>query len=84
MDMVKRTWRRAHLKAIAAVVGAGAAASMVAVLFVTSPSDVVSQGSPQPLARMGKTATWEPPTTTIPPSVPAVEKAVPTVKAPHR
>ena len=93
----KRTYgQTARAKRIAAIVGAGAAALMVAVPVAINDADVSSNNGPavaggaaypaytQPVPRRGSTVTWEPPTTTIPPSVPATEKAYPTVKAPHR
>ena len=89
----KRTHgQTARAKRIAAVLGAGAAALMVGVpVAMNNPDrasingpDVASAGYTQPVPRRGSTVTWEPPTTTTPPAVPATEKAVPKVKAPHR
>ncbi len=71
-------------KRIAAIVGAGAATLMVAVPVAVNSPDVAQAANPQPVARMGSTQTWEAPTTTTPPTAPATEKAVPTVKAPHK
>jgi hypothetical protein len=79
-------------KRIAAVLGAGAAALMVAVPVAINDPDVASNNGPdvasagytQPVPGRGSTVTWEPPTTTNPPTVPATAKAVPAVRAPHR
>jgi hypothetical protein len=71
-------------RAIAAIVGAGAAALMVVVTIATDGPAGAGAANAQPTSQMGSTVTWEPPTTTTPPAVPATEKAVPTVKAPHR
>ena len=83
MTSTRTGLRRARGRAIAAIVGAGAATLMVGLTIATDGPAGAGAANAQPVSQMGSTVTWEPPATTTPAAVPATEKAVPRVKAPH-
>jgi hypothetical protein len=95
--MFRQALGRARSKQAAAVLGAVAAALMVASPVAvngfggdtqsTRGPDVVNAAYTQPVApnmRAGVTETWHAPAVTTPPTAPVTTKASPRVKAPHR
>jgi hypothetical protein len=95
--MFRQALGRARSKQAAAVLGAVAAALMVASPVAvngfggdtqsTRGPDVVNAEYTQPVApnmREGATETWQAPAVTTPPTAPGTTKASPRVKAPHR